>query len=176
MKLPATLRAWQGRGQVPWAWIAACLARGVKARCTVGLVQSRRWRGAPHQGTAPRQPLKYTKASSHPWSGSFTILLFVFLHPKPWLMLLVFLGSAVHSLVSQELQHSSFIHFYFNSSSFSRITQYVLNTISFHVCNFTPIIITSNRLMFLMSNTATEVSCRQTVTTAVALLELQSLT
>lgn len=75
MKLPATLRAWQGRCQVPWAWIAACLARGVKARCTVGLVQGRRWRGAPHQGTAPRQPLKYTKASSHPWSGSFTILL-----------------------------------------------------------------------------------------------------
>ena len=102
MELPSTMRAWQRRSQVPRPWIAACLARGVRARCTVGLVHSRRWRGASHQGTAPRQPLKYTKASSYPWSGSsFTILLLFFFHPNPCLihhLLVLSLGNITHSI------------------------------------------------------------------------------
>lgn len=110
VKLPATLRARQGRRQVPRAWITACLARGVKARYTVGLVQARRWRGAPHQGTAPRQPLKHTKASSHPQSGSCTTLMHVFLHPKTCLMPGALpLGAAAHSL-SCHSRASEFIH------------------------------------------------------------------
>ena len=123
MELPSTLRAWQGRGQVPWPWIGACLARRVRTRCTVGLVQSRR-SGAPHQGTAPRQPLKYTKASSHPWSGSsFTILLLFFLHPKPCLMDLLMVLSLGNSS-----QYSLPLGLWFSSGCFQNFSSTLFAT------------------------------------------------